>query len=448
MHSTSISKKSDKEIHIVLQVARSQLTKETPFFGIISSHMRIIPVSESLKGQIKTAAITPTGICMYNPDFIRKLSFPEVKGLLVHEASHPAFNFWEQFDLRDLKTANKAHDYQINMNIVDSPLMELPKGGLYEERFRRMSAMEIFFILEKESKQNKAESSEGGEGGESGESDQGAQGDSYTLEDDIKQEIIDQIEKEYYSSKRSQDIGNDELSKIRQNAKQDWKDTLEKALIEDRKHREAGNQRGAIPAHMREELEGILHPKLNFDNLLKRFFGHFGSPARPSFKHRNRRNTYLPNTFVKPRLIANKPKLYFLLDTSGSMLDTEGKNSLRSALGMMKRLITNGNYEVVVVLADADVQEEIEFSDVLKSVNGEKQLFAGGGGSDFRSAFERIWERAREENQSQAPIICVTDGAIAVPEAQPKIRTATAWVTPKGVQPPTEIWGEHMELDN
>jgi predicted metal-dependent peptidase len=464
------------EIKNKISVARYQMVTETPFFGIISSHLKIIPVSERLKGRIKTAAVTPTGICMYNPNFVGDISFKETKGLLAHEALHPALNFWERFLLQDLKIANKAHDYAINVPIVDSPDMDLPKGGLYEKEYRNMSAEEIFFLLEKEENAKKEqgegqgkeqgegqgqgqgkeqgegqgqgqgeEQGEGqgqGQGEEQGEGQGGEQGENYTLEGDVDEDIIKEIEKEYYREARGREITDDELSQEHKNAKQQWSDALQQAFIADK-----ADGQGSLPQWMVAEIEGILFPKMDFRKLVRRFFGQFGHPSRPSFKHRNKRNTYQANTFLKPKLIKNLPKLYLLLDTSGSMWDEEGSKMVQGALGIIKRLANNDQYEIVIVMADTEVKEELSFTDVMKAVKEQKIKSIGGGGSDFRSAFEHIWQSAKIDNLGQSPILCITDGAITVPETTSRNRTATAWITPPNVSPPTTKWGEHMEMD-
>ncbi len=492
-------KVSDKElkpseIASKISVARLQMTQETPFFGIVSSELRIIPVSESLKGEIRTAAVTPSGICMYNPEFVSRLTFRETKGLLAHEALHPALKFWERFHLRDIDIANKAHDYAINIPINDSPDMDLPAGGLFEESFREKSAEEIFFILEEKEKENKSNNkgnpqtgeqgesgdngsgsnSQAGEQGESGDSGSGSnsqtgeqgesgdsgsgsnsqageqnaqpsssgQGDNYTLEGDVNEDLVDKIEKEYYGNLRDKKISNEELQEIRDTAKQRWQDTLQQAIVAER-----SSGKGSLPAWMVAEIEGILFPKMNFKKLLKRFFGRFGTPARASFKHRNRRNTFLPNTFVKPKMVSSLPRLYMLIDTSGSMWDKEGYAMVQGALGLIKRLANNDQYDIQIVMADTCITAELTFNDVMKAVKEKKLKSIGGGGSSFVSAFEHIWDIAARDNMCQAPILCITDGYIDVPDKQPRMMTETAWITPPKVSPPTTSWGHHMEMD-
>ena len=375
---------------------------------------------------------------MYNPDFVAKLSFREIKGLLAHEALHPALGFWERFHIRDIKIANKAHDYAINVPIKDSPDMDLPTGGLFKEEFRNKSAEEIFFILEEEKReQAKDKSSESGDAGKEPE-----QGDDYTLEGDVNGDITDEIEQEYYNDARGKEVSKEEMDEIRKDAEQRWKDTLQQAFVA-----EKNSGKGNLPAWMVAEIEGILFPKMDFKRLLKRFFGRFGSPARPSFKHRNRRNTFTPDTFVKPRMINSLPRLYVLIDTSGSMWDQEGYRMVQGALGIIKRLANNDQYDIEIIMADTCVKEEMKFKDVMKAVKDKKLKSIGGGGSSFVSAFERIWDLAVKENMSQAPILCITDGYIDVPKKEPKFMTETAWITPPKVSPPTKKWGHHMEID-
>ena len=194
------------------------------------------------------------------------------------------------------------------------------------------------------------------------------------------------------------------------------------------------------------EIEGILNPKLSFKKMLQRFFGKFGAKTRRTYAKPNRRNLFQPNMFPLPGKRGSQPSLYLLLDTSGSMWDPEGFDLVKGALGIIKNLVNNGGYRVRIIMCDTEVKEDLDFDQVQKVIAQKNLKALGGGGSDFRDAFDYIWKDALYNNNAQAPIICITDGYIDVPEKQAKMRTSTAWVTPKGVKPPTTKWGDHMEM--
>ena len=515
---TSEQKEKERKLDNLIKIARFKMNEETPFFGILSGELIIRPAPLHLRGKIRTAAVTPTGICMYNPEFMSGLSFQEICGVLAHEALHPGLDFFGRFAKKDLSRANRAHDYAINLVITDnkSSGLALPGDCLLDEKYRDMSAEAIYLQLEDEVKQkqkqkgkgeqsqdqsgdqgSQSQSSEGqGEGqqsqsqsggqgeGQQSQSQSGGQGESqqsqsqsggqgegqqsqsqsgdqdsqdqgngsgngekdvqqgndYTLEDDINQDIIDEIEREYYGSDGNKP-SQEELKDRREQAKQRWRDALEQAAIADQ-----ADGKGVMPAWMKADVEGILFPKLDIGKILRRYFGRFGRKTQATFRKRNRRNLFDGNTFPMPGLTSNKPSLYVLIDTSGSMWDEEGFSMVKGTLGIIKNLANNGGYGIRIIMCDTEVKEDLDFEAVMKAVNQKKLAALGGGGSNFIPAFNYIWKDAIQDNNSQAPILCITDGYIDVPDKQPKIRTETMWVTPEGIKPPTKSWGTHAEM--
>ncbi len=433
-------------ISSLISVARFRLTECTTLYGLLATNLRIMPAPDHLLSEIDTFCVTPIGICMYNPEYASKQTLKQIQGVLAHEALHPALNYWERFAGLDPELSNEAHDYAINMPIMDCQELDLPEGVLFNEKFRNLSGEEIYKLLEKEAKKQNKESegekspSSGGAGNGAGKSNGEKK---FSLKGDINEDLAERIEKEYLNDNNNNPISAEELKKVREEAKMNWKDALKYAFNEEIKQ----NGKGSLPSWLTKEIQGILTPKLNLSGMLRRFFGGFGFADSPTFKKPNRRNLYCVPAFLKPSFIERKPKLYFLIDTSGSMWNESGYLMVRSALGLIKKLVNNGQYHVVVVMADTEVKREISFEEVQKAVKDKKIESIGGGGSDFTSSFEYIWKDARLTNQAQAPIICFTDGYIDVPAKQAPLRTHTAWITPPNVKPPTKKWGTHMELD-
>lgn len=476
---TDEQKRQEKEVAKNIGLARYIMADKTPFFGILSQQLKIKAAPLHLRNVIRTAAVTPTGICMYNPDFMSPLTFEQLCGVLAHEALHPGLDFFGRFENKKLSLANRAHDYAINLLIKDNKTsgLDLPEFCLLEEKYRGISAEEIYFILDDEDKKKKKEQSDGSGQSEQGDSSESSddkekgqgqgqqskpskgqgegqsqsqskddsgqnpsQGSDYTLEDDISKDVIDAIENEYYGETGNRPT-KEEMHEQREQAKQRWKDALEQAVIA-----EQNSGKGNLPAWLQTEIDGILNPKLNISKMLRRYFGKFGQRTKSTYKKRNRRNLFTGDVFPRPGLKSSKPSLYVLLDTSGSMWDTEGFNMVKGTLGVIKNLANNGGYGVRIIMCDTDVTEDLAFDDVMKAVNKKSLKAMGGGGSNFIPAFEYIWADAVTSNNSQAPILCITDGYIDVPSEQPRIRTETMWVTPQGIRPPTTEWGTHGEM--
>src|SRR6202522_253596 len=137
-----------------IQKARTSLILDHPFFGSLLFR---------LKGRecrlIQTMATDGVSL-FYNPDFVETLNTATLAGTLAHEVMHPALNHHVRRSGRDPKLWNQACDYAINPLLVDAGL-SLPDGVLLDNRFRGMSAEQIYNLLESESE---AEQDSGNEG--------------------------------------------------------------------------------------------------------------------------------------------------------------------------------------------------------------------------------------------------------------------------------------------
>jgi len=117
--------------------ARAKLVLKFPFFGCLVLNCRMIETEE-----IPTAATDGRDI-LYNKKFISKLTVEEVTGLLAHEVLHKAFLHVLRLGEKDRYIWNCATDFAINIIIKDSKLL-LPEGGLLDEKYRDMSADDIY----------------------------------------------------------------------------------------------------------------------------------------------------------------------------------------------------------------------------------------------------------------------------------------------------------------
>ena len=127
-----------------IQKARTALMLDHPFFGSLLFR---------LKGRecrsIQTMATDGVSL-FYNPEFVETLNAATLAGTLAHEVMHPALHHHVRRSGRDPKRWNEACDYAINPLLVDAGL-SLPEGVLIDDRFRGMSAEQIYNLLESES---------------------------------------------------------------------------------------------------------------------------------------------------------------------------------------------------------------------------------------------------------------------------------------------------------
>jgi predicted metal-dependent peptidase len=129
-----------------IQKARTALLLDHPFFGSLLLR---------LKGQecrsIETMATDGVSL-YYNPEFVETLNSATLCGVLAHEVLHPGLHHHVRRSGRDPGRWNEACDYATNPLLLDDGL-SLPEGVLVDNRFRGMSAEQIYNILETKSGQ-------------------------------------------------------------------------------------------------------------------------------------------------------------------------------------------------------------------------------------------------------------------------------------------------------
>ena len=127
--------------------ARGNLVLGQPFFGVLAMGMHLVE-----RPTIKTMETDGESI-FFNPDFVDRIDFDQVVGVLGHEMLHVANFHNTRRGSRDAKLWNEACDYAINPMLAKAGL-HLPKGCLLDMRFDGMSAEEIYRVLDQERKGN------------------------------------------------------------------------------------------------------------------------------------------------------------------------------------------------------------------------------------------------------------------------------------------------------
>ncbi len=102
--------------------ARSTLVRHSPFFATLALNMEV-----HVTNAIPTAA-TDYKNMYYSPDFVAKLTDPELVFLVCHEVMHPMFHHNSRVKKRNPKLWNVAADLVINEHISEDD--ELGKKGI------------------------------------------------------------------------------------------------------------------------------------------------------------------------------------------------------------------------------------------------------------------------------------------------------------------------------
>ena len=319
----------------------------------------------------------------YGRAFVKSLSDPELRFLIMHEVGHKMLQHlttWSELHEEDPDCANRACDYYLNYWLtqeygVDGWIV-MPKGGMLDERFAGMNSKQIYKLLRKEQEQeenedeNEDEGNEGDDGeGEDGGQPQPGQGKPSKPKQKDKQQGFDEHDWD----------GAQELSKQEQEELAQEIDTaLRETELMASKNGTGGNR----------VIKDILQSKVRWEDELREILTamcpgtEYQTWARPNRRFMGQQvmvgdvmeDVYMPSTYsqtIKEMVIAN--------DMSGSIGD-----SLQSVfLGEMAKIAAAIKPEVVrVIYWDTEVcSEEIykgaDVQDIVKCTKPK-----GGGGTD------------------------------------------------------------------
>ena len=345
-----------------IQKARTSLILDHPFFGSLLFR---------LKGRecrsVPTMATDGVSI-FYNPDFVETLNAATLAGTLAHEVMHPALQHHVRRSGRNPKRWNQACDFAINPMLVDAGL-SLPEGVLIDDRFRGMSAEQIYNLLKSETERDS--DNEGGDdepGRDESKDEKSSSDDSNEPSAPITEGGIGQV-----LDAPPQD---EETPAIEEQARE-WDVAVNQATT-------VARQAGKIPAGLARTLENAAEAAVDWRELLRRVWSET-VPADSSWMRPNRRHIwsglYLPGVVRE-----SVGEIAIAVDCSGSVNARQ--------LGLFEAevcSILEGQRpeRVHVLYFDSEVQK------VETYLAGEPVHLdpVGGGGTDFGPCFDWLEQR-------------------------------------------------------
>ena len=345
-----------------IQKARTSLILDHPFFGSLLFR---------LKGRecrsVPTMATDGVSI-FYNPDFVETLNAATLAGTLAHEVMHPALQHHVRRSGRNPKRWNQACDFAINPMLVDAGL-SLPEGVLIDDRFRGMSAEQIYNLLKSETERDS--DNEGGDdepGRDESKDEKSSSDDSNEPSAPITEGGIGQV-----LDAPPQD---EETPAIEEQARE-WDVAVNQATT-------VARQAGKIPAGLARTLESAAEAAVDWRELLRRVWSET-VPADSSWMRPNRRHIwsglYLPGVVRE-----SVGEIAIAVDCSGSVNARQ--------LGLFEAevcSILEGQRpeRVHVLYFDSEVQK------VETYLAGEPVHLdpVGGGGTDFGPCFDWLEQR-------------------------------------------------------
>ena len=320
----------------------------------------------------------------YGRAFIEGLDDKELGFVVLHENLHKAFRhlfIWRKLYDEQHRLANAACDYVINLMIVkcdpQEQVVSMPRKngklyGLFDKRFDKMNAKQVFDILKQEQQQS------GGEGEGEGEGEDGHGGfDDHDWDgaQEMSQEQIKELEKEVDQALRQGQIAHQKVN-------------------------------GTGAGGMGRELGDLLEPQIDWREVLREFVKSICSAKdASSWRRVNRR--YLSGDVYMPTLIGEKVgRIAIGIDTSGSI----GGRELNRFLSEVKSIAEDVHPQFVdLIYWDSKVaaHEEYDENSVANIVSSTKPT--GGGGTDPTAMMRYL----KEKGITPECIVMLTDGYIS-----------------------------------
>ena len=336
-----------------IQKARTALLLDHPFFGSLLYRLK-----DRESRAIKTMATDGVSL-LWNPEFVETLTAATLAGVLAHEVMHPALHHHLRRSGRDAKRWNIACDYAINPLLVDAGL-SLPEGVLIENRFRGMSAEQIYNLLESEEGSD-ADSNSDQPASASHEPNQPSAGNESG--DPSAPETGGGIGQVLDAPQESDD------SPTRQEQEREWKIAVKQAIT-------VAQQAGKVPAGLDRTMEGAAEAAVNWRELLRCLWSET-TAADYSWMRPNRRHLW--NGLYLPGVVKEGVgEIVLAVDCSGSV---SGRR-LRLFEAEARSILEGQRPERVYVLYFDAVVQKVEIYEAGQPITPNP---VGGGGYGVRT---------------------------------------------------------------
>lgn len=419
-------KRLDKAADYVLQrvsTSRTVLLGRLPFFGRLALKLR--PRISRPHEDVSTAAVSQDGTMIFNPDFAKTLTDPQLCFVVCHEVLHPAMLYFDRMQGRIPKLWNMAHDYAINLiikHMADSHIELLP-DCLCDDKYNDWSGEEIYDDLLKDAVLVTFAQGGGcpqaGQGGGMPGKGQGNDPTKDPLNGDGRNDLAD-------SEDGRKANGGDKGARNRLDT--DWRISIVSAA----QAHESTKGRGSLPGSLRRLIDEITDPKVDWREQLGRWVGENGRLEDYTYARPSRRSESVGQYMASSKEYGYAP-ITVMVDTSGSIGDRMLKEGLSEINGVCEDL----GIGVRAMIIDADLHADVECENVEEVIEN----LSGGGGSNFIPAFDKLQEEGYD-----GVVIAFTDGDICVPACKPENLRGVLWCIYEGCHAPTDAWGETVTI--
>lgn len=385
-----------------LSVIRMGLLNTYPFIGSISMKLDLIPVRDKRVGTACT-----DGQRMYvDIAFFESLSKEEKKFLFAHEVWHCVLMHPIRKQSRDISLFNIATDKEINY-LLDNDGFTIIKGCCYPTADEMgLSAEQIYEKMLKEQKQNKQQA--GGNqfdehiyDGDNIDGKGNSTKDCGTRQTDGNGNITDKFGQVGYDS---------EFQANPIKVEKDFAEKMKESIVASAQE-VSQRSKGSLPAYIEQMVNKMLEPQFNWKELLSQYVAKINLENK-SWSRVNRRHIW-KDEYYQGRY-NEAMKVACLIDTSGSCV-----SDVEKFMSELNALVSSfGDYSMMVYECDTEIKNITHYdnSNPFPINDVSKMRLHGGGGSDFRPAFDKICEDLSNDGDAYNVIVAFTDGYIDVPK--------------------------------
>lgn len=364
-----------------------------PFFGTGASKLEW-----SMDNDITKTACTDGTFIKFNSDFLLSLDQPKRIGLTVHEVMHVYGKHHLRRGKRDPKLWNIACDYQINLCIQDAidaekarrggvSCMELPEGALLDDKYRGLSAEDIYSLLEVEQPPINVKPTGSGDG--DGNDDQPSAGNDIGTPSDIGQSWGDVIDSPAGSPSEIADA------------------EAEVEVMVEQAHNLA-KSRGKSFGAAEELVKSYKKPTVDWRSVIRAMMQSI-SKVDYTYQRPHKYGHHIMSSvgaFIPDYHRENVGEIVLAIDTSASVTWDEVQQYLGECQSIMEELQPA---KVHIVQCDARVQH-VDTFEMGQPLSIDK--VHGRGGTDFQPVFDWVEE---EMDTKPMALVYLTDGYAPAP---------------------------------
>jgi predicted metal-dependent peptidase len=394
----------------------------------------------------------------YNSDFLmdKVKTLPKVAGLVLHEALHVFLkqiprhrDLWE----KDPRVTNAAADYVVNAiikaieiedraalaaaNSKEDPVVILPDGGLYDEKFINWSLRQVYNFLKKEDEEkpepprepprgpsgndenededddeDKGDSGNGGNAGN--DEDKGDEGDEGDEGDDEDTRTSVTVDGKEYSLETLDDHDTSGVSDLTDDEIKEMIDQIDRGI------QEAGLLAGVSNVKLPRAVQELMEPEVRWEDVLRDFFvSQTRGNTDYTFSKFNRRrivdDIYRPSTYNE-----RAGSALLAIDTSGSISQAEINRVTSLMVMLCEQCVPE---ELIVLWWDTVVHGEQRFTED-SYANLRSALKPKGFGGTRVSC---VSDYMKANNTDADFVIVFTDGYVES-DITWTVRVPTLWV--------------------